>query len=229
LLKKKNTYLALDHGELMFDFFKRKDWPTMPFDEIKKRARLLVIDDEDFVYKDLFTRDGYVIDKWDDVNDLPKLEQNFYDIILLDVQGVGKKLSADQGLGILKHIRKTVPAQVVIAFSNADYSLKYQDFFNLADASLSKGADYVEFKQKVDQLLLQCFSLGFYVEKVTSVVGGRVDDLERLEKETRKAILQDKPKSLTAYLADKVNDPKTMELAAGIIKVAAKVAKEWIS
>jgi len=201
----------------------------MPLDEIRKRARLLVIDDEDFIYKELFTRDGYIIEKWDDVEDLSKLEQNFFDVILLDVQGVGRKLSADQGLGILQHIRKTAPTQVVIAFSNADYSLKYQDFFSMADAVLAKGADYVEFKRTVDQLLQQRFSLGFYVGKVASVVGGRVDDPDRLEKETRKAILKNKPKDLMAYLADKVNDPKTLELATGIIKVAAKVATEWNS
>ena len=213
----------------MFDFFRRHDWPTMTLDEIRKRARLLIIDDEDFIYKELFTRDGYIIEKWDDVEDLSKLEHNFFDVILLDVQGVGRKLSADQGLGILQHIRKTAPTQVVIAFSNADYSLRYQDFFSMADAVLSKGADYVEFKRTVDQLLQQRFSLGFYVGKVVTAVGGRVDDPERLEKETRKAILQNKPRSLIAYLADKVNDPKTLELATGIIKVAAKVATEWNS
>jgi len=213
----------------MFDFFKRNDWPTKPLEEIRKRARLLVIDDENFIYKDLFTRDGYVIDKWDDVEDLPKLEENYYDVILLDVQGVGKQLSAEQGLGILQHIRKTTPAQIVIAFSNADYSLRYQDFFKLADATLSKGADYVEFKRTVDQLLLQRFSLGFYVAKVSFVIGGAVDDPERLEKETRKAILRKKPGNLKKYLADKVFDPKTLDLAVGIIEIAIKVASVWKS
>ena len=70
----------------MFGFFSnRKDWPTLTLEDIKKRARLLVIDDEDFVYRSLFETDGYVMDKWDDVEDLSKLEQNFYDVIILDV------------------------------------------------------------------------------------------------------------------------------------------------
>jgi CheY-like chemotaxis protein len=213
----------------MFDFFKRSEWPNMPFDEIKKRARLLIIDDENFAYRDLFTRDGYVIDKWDDVEDLSKLETNFYDIILLDVQGVGRELSADHGLGILQHIRKTAPSQVVIAFSNAQFSLKFQEFFSMADARLSKGADYVEFKRTVDQLLQQRFSLGFYVGKVASIVGPRIDDPERLDKETRKAIFKKNPQSLAKFLADKVSDPKTLELVVGIVEIAVKVATGWKS
>jgi hypothetical protein len=207
----------------MFSFFKRNDWPEVPFSEIKKRARLLVIDDEEFIYGELFKNDGYAIDKWDDVGDLSKLENGFYDIVLLDVQGVGRKLSAEQGLGVLQHIRKSSPAQVVIAFSNAEFSLKYQEFFKLADGTLNKGADYVEFKRKVDELLLQRFSLGFYVSKLTSIIGGSIDDPEELEKRTKSAILRNKPGNLQNYLLDKVKDPKTLDLAVGIIKFGVKV------
>lgn len=205
---------------------KRENWPVLPLDEIKKRARLLVIDDQDFVYKTLFEGDGYIMDKWDDVEDLIKLEQNFFDVILLDVQGVGSKLSAEQGLGVLQHIRHTAPAQLVIAFSNADYSLKYQDFFKLADATLSKGSDYVEFKRKVDELLLQRFSLGFYAGRIASIIGG-AEEPERLEKETRKAIVRKDPKRMRRYLADKVTDPKALDIAIAIVEIGIKVMSAW--
>lgn len=212
----------------MFGFFSnRKDWPTLTLEDIKKRARLLVIDDEDFVYRSLFETDGYVMDKWDDVEDLSKLEQNFFDVILLDVQGVGVKLSAQQGLGVLEHIRHTAPAQLVIAFSNADYSLKYQEFFRQADATLSKGADYVEFKRKVDELLLKRFSLGFYVGRIAAVLGTGIDDPDRLEKETRKAILRNNPGSLRNYLIDKVTDPKVLDIAVTIVEIGVKVISAW--
>src|SRR5271154_4025408 len=102
----------------------------MPFEEIKKRARLLVIDDSDFPYAELFKRDGYAIEQWRDVEDLSKLENGTFDLIMLDVQGVGKEISpSEQGLGVLHHIREVAATQVVIAFSSADFSLKYQEFF----------------------------------------------------------------------------------------------------
>lgn len=214
----------------MFGLRRNKEtWPTLSLEDIKKRARLLVIDDEEFVYRELFKNDGYIIDKWDDIEDLSKLEQNFYDLILLDVQGVGSAISSQQGLGVLRHIRESAPAQLVIAFSNADYSLKYQDFFKLADATLSKGADYVEFKRKVDELLIQRFALGFYVGRIASLLGGSIEDREKLEKETEKAILRKTPGSMRKYLFDKVKEPKTLDIIGTILEVAIKVVVAWKS
>ncbi len=170
-----------------------------------------------------------MIEQWADVEDLPKIERNFYDIILLDVQAVGKQLSSKQGLGVLEHIRKTAPAQIVIAFSNADYSLKYQEFFKMADRVLSKGADYVDFKRQVDELLRSRFSLGFYIEKVLSVVGSNVDDEGRLERETRKAILRNNPQKLRKYLIEKISDEGTLQAVLSVVNLAIEVAKIWNS
>src|SRR4051812_42591458 len=126
-------------------FGKRRDWPKVDLDEIVKRARILVIDDGDFAYMPLFERDGYTISKWDDVQDLHALETNEFDVILLDLKGVGVQESADEGFGLLKHIREASPAQIVVAYSNADLSLEYQPFFSDADAVLHKTkSDYVE-------------------------------------------------------------------------------------
>jgi len=68
----------------MLSFFRRSSaaWPDVPIDEIRKRARIVVIDDTDFLYLQLFKRDGYTVDKWDDVMELQKLESGYYDIIL---------------------------------------------------------------------------------------------------------------------------------------------------
>jgi CheY-like chemotaxis protein len=153
-------------------FWRRKkklEYTPPTFEEIKKRARILVIDDNDFAYEQLFTRDGYTIEKWDDIENLEKLENNYFDLILLDIQGVGQNESEEEGFGILKHIRSKSPAQIVIAFSNSDWSLKYQGFFDLADRKLAKSQDYVEFKRTVDDLLALRFNHSFYIEKIEKI------------------------------------------------------------
>ncbi|WP_045157649.1 response regulator [Stutzerimonas stutzeri] len=152
-------------------FWRRKKITYTPpcFEEIKKRAKILVIDDNDFAYAPLFSRDGYTIEKWDDIESLEKLENNYFDLILLDIQGVGQNESEEEGFGILKHIRAKSPAQIVIAFSNADWSLKYQGFFDLADRKLAKSQDYVEFKRTVDDLLIKRFNHNFYIEKIEKI------------------------------------------------------------
>jgi CheY-like chemotaxis protein len=174
----------------MLSYFKKKKWPKLELDEIRKRSRILVIDDNEFIYQNLFKNDGYTIEKWNDVDDLPKLEKGYFDIVLLDIQGVGKDYSREQGLGILKHLHEVCPSQIVIAYSNADFSLKYQDFFKMADAVLAKSDDYVQFKRTVDRLLGERFTLGFYVNRIEKLVNPYTNDAEKIRALSKKAILQ---------------------------------------
>ena len=67
---------------MLLNFFKKNKWPNLPWDEIKKRSKILVIDDNEFYYKQLFTKDGYTIEQWHDVEDLSKLEYGHFDLIL---------------------------------------------------------------------------------------------------------------------------------------------------
>jgi DNA-binding response OmpR family regulator len=211
----------------MFEFFRKADWPEIPFEEIKKRARLLVVDDSEFPYGILFTRDGYTVEKWPDIQDLPKLESGYYDIILLDLQGVGREQSAEQGLGVLRHLRRSSPGQVIIAYSSADWSLKYQEFFNLADAVLAKTSDYVDFKRTVDQLLEQRYSLGFYISRVRSLLAPTVRELTRVEKLVRDAIRGRSPNKLESYLEDKDLDPQVIGNVLSVVQIAIGIAGLW--
>jgi len=205
----------------------RLQWPEPTIDEIRKRARILVIDDLEFPYSQLFERDGYVIKKWDDVSNLTELEHGDYDLILLDLQGVGRAESAEEGLGVLKHIRTRCPAQIIIAYSNADWPLKNQPFFKMADATLQKSADYVEFKEKVDELLRQRFALGFYVSRIQAELASHKQDLPALDKNSRDAILTGRPEQLGKYLRDKVGDTATVDRVIQIANIAVGVANLW--
>ncbi len=208
----------------MLNIFSTHKWPELAHDEIKKRARLLVVDDNDFAYEELFERDGYNIDKWDDIDDLPKLESGYYDIILLDIQGIGRSHSEEQGFGILKHLRSTTPSQIVIAYSNADWSLKYQDFFDLADARLNKQADYVEFKRTVDKLLSDRFSLGFYVNRIEGVLAGTIPVNDKTRKKIESAIKSRNVNKLSKYLDSQNLDKDKLQIAIGIAQVAIAIA-----
>jgi hypothetical protein len=208
-------------------WFKKPIWPEITFDEIKRRSRLLVIDDIDFPYQALFTRDGYTIERWPDVLDLPALESGFYDVILLDLQGVGREHSSEQGLGILKHLREVAPAQVIIAYSSADWPLKYQEFFNLADAVLSKTSDYVDFKRKVDELLRQRFALGFYLTRIRNVVGQRIDSAEQLDRAVKASIESRSTLKLHSFLKEHGVEVQVINAALNIVQIAIKLVSIW--
>jgi CheY-like chemotaxis protein len=208
----------------VFSLLARKKWPTFTSDEIRKRARLLVIDDGEFPYQGLFKRDGYAIDKWNDVENLSILERGAFDIILLDIHGVGSKESKEQGFGVLKHLRAATPAQIVIAYSNSDWSLKYQEFFDLADAKLDKRSDYVDFKKVVDDQLRRRFSLEFYVERALQTVGTRAPDHQKLRKLVTKAILSRNPRPLEKYLTSTLDTKDITDIVLRILQVAIGIA-----
>ena len=84
---------------------------SLPFNEIRKRARILVIDDDEeaFPYK-LLEKEGYNVQYWPKVEVLRDLENGEYDIIILDIFGVASaEMSTNDGLGILEHLKKHNP------------------------------------------------------------------------------------------------------------------------
>lgn len=207
---------------MILNIFQKK-WPEISIDEIRKRSRILVIDDSEFPYLPLFKKDEYQIEKWDDIEDLTKLEDGYYDLILLDIQGVGKDRSSEQGLGILKHIHTINPAQIIIAFSSADYSLKYHEFFQMADVALPKSTDYYSFKRTVDKLLCDRFSLGFYVDRICRIAGDKFQNDQALKKLAQEAILTSSTKKLEEYLKKIIDHAEIIVLAIKVAKAGAEL------
>src|SRR5438552_3980352 len=81
------------------------------------------------------------------------------------------------------------PAQIVVAYSNAEWPVKYQPFFEMADAVLPKTGDYVEFKRTVDDLLQQRFALGFYLSRVNDELGEQAASVPKATPKAQKALV----------------------------------------
>jgi len=202
-------------------------WKKIPFDEIKKRSKVLVIDDNEFKYLELFKNDGYTIEKWNDIDDLSKLETGYYDIIFLDIQGVGKAISSEQGLGVLKHIKKENPAQIVIVYSDADYSLKFQDSFKKANDTIQKGSDYVEYKEKMDEYLKLRFSKKFYIDQATILLmnsGVNSISEEKLRKIVEKSIDKNNSEYLSGKIKNFMPNEKQLGLALQVVRTGIAIA-----
>ncbi len=120
-----------------------------------RRVRILVIDDVDTEFPfDILKREGYAIDYWRDVEDLQKLESGFYDIIVLDIGGVGTELDSEQeGVGVLKHLKTANPAQIVVAYSGQSHKTDRIPFFRLADQYVPKPTNAMTWKETLDDLI----------------------------------------------------------------------------
>jgi len=138
--------------------------PSLPFSEIRKRVRILVIDDDEKAFPyELLNKEGYNVHYWANVQNLRDLEGGEYDIIVLDIYGVtSKALSSTDGLGVLEHIKKYNPAQLVIAYSGQTYDFSKAGFWSLADDYLGKPSSLIDCKEKIDALLKKSFTPAHY-------------------------------------------------------------------
>jgi hypothetical protein len=151
-------------------FWKRKHLPLTKmnphydFDLLRKRLRLLVIDDEDVFPIKLFQEAGYNIERWEKVKNYPSLENGDYDIIILDILNVAEDLSDDDGFGVLESLKNHNPAQIVIAYSAHSFDFSKTKFWELADAKITKPSMFLKIKEIVDNTITECFTIERYVK-----------------------------------------------------------------
>jgi hypothetical protein len=137
---------------------------NLDFEELKKRTKIIVIDDENSFPVQLFKTEGYSIDKWVKVTDYGKLENGFYDIIILDIKGVALHISEDDGLGVLESIKRKNPAQIIIAYSQHSFDLSKAKFWELADEKIAKPSDFLKIKHIIDNLIYTQFKPQRYID-----------------------------------------------------------------
>lgn len=199
--------------------------PEVPsLEEIRKRARILVIDDKELPQQRLFTRDGYHMQRWPRIENVSQLTDNHFDLILLDMQGVGLRESPQrQGLGILQHIKQTNPTQLVIAYSAENWNVSNRDFFALADAAMDKGQDYIDFKSKVDELLTKRYTYGYFISKMNQSLGEYAADAPDAVRHALKAMQRGTTSRLHSYLNRTLNNAEKVDKIITIIAAGIKV------
>lgn len=150
--------------------------PPSGFQTAKLRsfAKILVIDDDpnSFPVKTLKT-EGYNVDYWDHVENLSRLESGEFDIIILDIGGVADHLSTQDGLAVLEQLKRSNPAQIIVAFSGQTFDLSKTSFWKLADDTLPKPVDVIKCKQVIDNLLETKISVRGYWNGIVALLQAR--------------------------------------------------------
>jgi CheY-like chemotaxis protein len=200
--------------------------PTLA--EIKRRSKILVIDDDALPVQRLFSRDEYDIERWPDVKQLEKLTDGTYDVLLLDINGVGRKVSpTGQGLGVLEHIKRTNPAQQVILYSAQAQRISSREILVLADAVLDKESDYVQYRAVVDDLLLRRFTPGYFVSVMNRELGPHAVRVQRAVPKALRAMKSGRMGPFRHYLETKLPDPETVDRIIAIVSMGSAVIAVW--
>lgn len=197
---------------------------SVSIEDVRKRARTLVIDDQEWPAQAMFERDGYHVERWAEIKNLSQLTDGHFHVILLDVNGVGLKEDPKlQGLGILSAIKSSNVAQPVILYSAAKQGLSSSSYIQLADAVLDKKSSYIEFKRQVDDLLLRTASPAYFVAQMNRVLGEQAALAPHAVPKALRAFRTGRTDRLDRYLQDRLTEPAAAALALQVVSVGIEV------
>ncbi len=231
LLNLISTWIANSLTGMKYSFFwknKLKSFEnitkTFSFEELKRRLRIVIIDDEDIFPLTLFKENGYTVEKWDKVEDYAKLESGFYDIIILDILGVGGHISDEDGFGVLESLKNYNPSQIIIAYSAHSYDLSKQKFWEMADESIQKPSQFLKMKEVIDNVITTKFNPKRYLEvldKTLSVYNIRKKEKIKYQHDYIKTLEQNKNpdwSKLLEFTDNEILKRKIKTISKSIIK-----------
>lgn len=87
------------------------------------------------------------------VNSVNELLQEDYDLIILDITGVAKEISAEDGIGVLSELKRNNPALQVLVVSGSSFSPELSQRLSQADLIRNKPVLPSDLSADVDELL----------------------------------------------------------------------------
>jgi len=221
-------------------FWKRRPVVEMgtrfPLDDARRVARILVVDDEPESFPlELLQRNGYNVTQWSRVDSaaLSQLEHGAYDIIVLDIVGIaGADVSSNGGLGLLQHIKRVNPSQLVVAYSGQRFSVSEQEFFRLADETIAKPTDFVRVTAVLDSLLAEKFNIEHYWNGISTLLesaGVSRRAIAKVQRRIVRALARGEHEDLRPVLENVLRDPdaaiRVASIAASLVDLALRFVR----
>jgi DNA-binding response OmpR family regulator len=165
---------------------------TKRLDTLKKECKICLIDDEPDETKlkvkiKNLEEEGYRLKVLKDLDDFAGFKKAGYNLLILDIQGVGSKYAdRSAGWGLLKMIKQDLPHLVVVIYSGSEWSIRqHGEEYKLADDYLVKDIEYVDFRHGINLNIRRAFSFDYHLK----VLEQRLTK-EDISSENRSAIMK---------------------------------------
>lgn len=121
----------------------------------KNSIRILFVDDEHTKFKmvSILKKAGWKNTKsTKDITDLDDYKAKEADIIFVDINGVGKTLFEDQGLGLASALKKKYPEKKIVIYSSETKGDRFHKALREVDDCLAKDAEPYQFVNLIETL-----------------------------------------------------------------------------
>ena len=117
---------------------------------VRARQRILVVDDQPFLLKEVIASHGFSIVEMRDLQSVDLAAA--YPIIVCDIKGVGAALGGKhEGAHLFREIRKVFPEKYIISFTGFRFDPTFNKYFQSADRSLKKDTDLEAWVEVLDE------------------------------------------------------------------------------
>jgi PleD family two-component response regulator len=121
----------------------------------KSDIRILFVDDEHTKFKmvSILKKSGWKnTNSTKDITDLDDLKIKEANIIFVDINGVGKTLFKDEGLGLASALKKKYPEKKIVIYSAETKGDRFHKALREVDDCLSKNAEPYQFVNLIETL-----------------------------------------------------------------------------
>lgn len=203
--------------------------PTLTREELIRRSRILVVDDETPPLIGELQKEGFAVDHDPLGSDMTKVLKGLYTLVILDYGNVGLTYGKQQGLDYLRELKRCNPACYVIAYTSKSLKTHQSDFYRLADATLSKDAAWGETLEVIETSLRNAFDVVRLWNAVLSLSGASERDKKSLERQLAIALETRQNDSLMENLGRIVGSSVTDSLIGHVTKTLFALGTKGIS
>jgi len=121
--------------------------------ELKELTKVLIIDDEEPEdIREYLTKEGWKNYYLPDLDTLSNKRLEECHIICIDIMGVGLKLQCDNGMGLVKYIKRRFPEKKIILYSSFTSQNIFDEALDYVDKRIRKQSSLLPFSSAIEEL-----------------------------------------------------------------------------
>lgn len=187
-------------------------------EQLIQTGRIVFIDDEKPLLIDELKSAGFAVDHDDNGNNTNKIDNQIYDVAILDYHGVGDRIGEEGGLSLLKHIRRVSPRTRVIAYTSRSLSASESEFFRNCHYVLPKDMGLGESLAVVEKELQKSLSKEHLFDSLVQTLGIiKEDEKLQLRKSLAASLVKGNEKQFMNDLLEK-HGPTAIKTVAVLVK-----------
>lgn len=158
----------------MFSWFHKKNtFPEVNITEIKKRIRIIAIDDiYDHLPVEGLKRNSFNFEYIDRIDSqmLAEIERGTYDIVIVDIEGIVSPDIAENGWEIIKRLKHANPSIILVAFSGEKFGISSHKYREYYDELVEKPISLATWMTILDDLIKQKITYEHFWKSIEQIL-----------------------------------------------------------